>query len=217
MVRQSITDITVVLDRSGSMSAICKPTIKAFNRFVKSQCRGPDEAFLSLVQFDDQYEPMYSRLPILRAPKLTSQTYVPRGSTALFDAIGRTIESTHQRLVHSGVDSYANVVMVIQTDGFENASRYYSRERINAMISRFRDQHRWEFVFLGANQDAIMSAACVGIPRGAAITYGATCNGTHAVFDILGQKMTARRRASAKNEQPAPFHFTDDDRAQSMQ
>ena len=217
MVRQSITDITIGLDRSGSMSSICKPTIRAFNRFVKSQCQGPDEAFLSLVQVGDQYEPVYSRMPSDRAPNLTSHTSVPRGSTALFDAIGRTIESAHQRLVRSGMDSYANVVMVIQTDGFENASRHYSRDRINAMISRFRDQHRWEFVFLGANQDAIMSAASVGIPRGAAITYGATCNGTHAVFDILGQKMSARRRASVQNEQPAPFHFNDDDRAQSMQ
>jgi len=217
MLRRSITDITTVLDRSGSMASICKPTIKAFNQFVRSQRKGPDEAFLSLIQFDDQYESVYSRLPIHRVPRLTSKTYVPRGSTALFDAIGRTIESTHQRLVQSGMDSYANVVTVIQTDGFENASQHYSRERINAMITMFRDQHRWEFVFLGANQDAIMSAASVGIPHGAAITYGANCNGTHAVFDILGRKMSARRRASAQNEQPAPFHFTDDDRAQSMQ
>lgn len=216
MLRQSITDITTVLDRSASMSSVCKPTMKAFNRFVKSQCKGADEAFLSLVQFDDQYEPVYSRLPFDRVPKLTSQTYVPRGSTALFDAIGRTIESTHQHLVQLGMDSYANVVMVIQTDGLENSSQAYSRERINSMIKQFRDQHGWEFVILGANQDAIMSAASVGIPRRAAMTYGATCNGTHAVFDMLGKKMSARRRGSAQNGQPTPFHFTDEDRAQSM-
>ena len=142
MTRPDLTDITFVLDRSGSMQPIKEATIEAFNGFVNSQRTGAGTAQMTLVQFDDQYELLYQALAIQQAPELTRQTYEPRASTALLDAMGRTMIATGERLRKlPEADRPGTVVFVTLTDGYENASREYTLQRINELIRVQRDQY----------------------------------------------------------------------------
>jgi hypothetical protein len=166
------TDVTVILDRSGSMDTISSDVIGGFNRFVADQQREPGECRLTLVQFDDQYEVVYAGRPIAEAPRLSHDTFQPRGSTALLDAIGRTIDSTGARLsAVSDAERPDRVLLVVITDGFENASARYTRERVFEMISRQQSVYSWSFLFLAANQDAIAAAAAVGIAPHQAMNF----------------------------------------------
>jgi hypothetical protein len=204
------TDISIVLDRSGSMDSIRQDTIGSFNTFLEDQNTVPGEATISLVQFDDQYEVVYRAIALHEAPELTMQTYVPRGSTALLDAIGRTIDETGHRLaamLEAGRPE--NVIFVILTDGEENSSRHYPPERINEMIRHQRDVYNWQFVFLGANQDAIMTASRLGIASAQAMTFAASPAGTQAAMGAVSKHLKARRM----NLQ-ASIAFDEEDRKQ---
>jgi hypothetical protein len=144
---------------------------------------------------------------------LNHHTYEPRGSTALFDAIGRTLVATGARLnAMPATQRPGKVLFVIQTDGYENASREFRAQQIQEMIAHQRDKYGWQFVFLGANQDAIMSAAQFGIPPGSALSYGATANGTMAAFDILGARTQAYRAASTLADAAKAWVFSDEER-----
>lgn len=216
MTCQSLTEIVIVLDRSGSMESLKLATIEAFNAYVNSQRQGPGTAQLSLVQFDDQYEPVMTGVPIAQVAALTPLTYQPRGSTALFDAIGRTISETGWRFSRLPESQRPGTVLfVIQTDGYENSSRQYTSAQINAMIAEQRDKYSWQFVFLGANQDAICSAAQFGIGASSALTYGANHAGTMAAFAGLA-KQTTRHREARANGQTAAWAFEETERQQAM-
>ncbi len=213
MPRFDLTDVTLVLDRSGSMSSVKAATIEAFNSFVQSQCHGDGVAHLSLVQFDDQYEPQYLARPVQKAPRLTDRTYQPRGSTALLDAMGRTIVATGQRL--SSMREHkrpGTVIFVTLTDGFENASREYTLDRINSMIREQREKYSWQFVFLGANQDAIATAAQMGVGADQAMTFAASAVGTMGCFNALGSKLNRVRKARAQGIVDEMFAFDTADR-----
>ena len=190
------TDITVVLDRSGSMQSTKSDTIGSFNSFLAEQRKVAGQATVSLVQFDDQYEPAYEGRPLDDAPDLTDDTYVPRGMTALLDAIGRTIVRTDERFAKQG-NRAELVIFVIITDGHENASKEYDREKIFKMIRSHERDHNWQFVFLGANQDAIAEAGGFGIMADHAMTYSAKHLGV--AQSIMAKKM-ARYRRTAKTE-----------------
>jgi hypothetical protein len=208
-----LTDIVIVLDRSGSMDSVRDATIEAFNSYVKSQQQGEGKAQLSLIQFDDQYETPLACVPIASVPRLNHSTYEPRGSTALFDAIGRTIVATGARLAAmSDPERPSKVLFVIQTDGYENASQEFHAHQIQEMIAHQRDKYGWQFVFLGANQDAIMSAAQFGIPAASSLSYGATAKGTMAAFDILGARTRAYRAASTSADAVQAWTFSDEER-----
>ena len=167
-------DITVILDRSGSMASIASDVVGGFNAFVADQCGQPGECRLTLVQFDHEYQVVYAGRPITEAPLLASDTYQPRGTTALLDAIGRTIESTGDRLrALPEVDRPDRVLLVITTDGLENASTDYTRERVFNMISTQRDAYGWKFQFMAANQDAIQEGGHIGIAPQAAMNFDA--------------------------------------------
>lgn len=154
-----LTKIAYILDRSGSMGSMQQAAITGFNRFVSSQLDVAGEARLTLVQFDDCYEVHVLALPIEQVPQLDTRSYVPRGSTALLDAIGRTIVETHARLQTLPADQLpGKVVIAVFTDGQENASQTHSASQISEMIRIHREQHGWEFLFLAANQDAIAAA-----------------------------------------------------------
>ncbi len=214
MTRANLTEITVVLDRSGSMASVQDATIEAFNGYLRSQRGGVGDVVMSLIQFDDQYEPLFLARPISHAAELTRETYQPRGSTALFDAIGRTIRDSGERLALLPESQRpGSVIFVIQTDGFENASRRYSGAQINSMIAHQRDQYSWQFVFLGANQDAIASAAKFGIAAEAALSYDDSAACTQAAWDAQ-EKCTlgfrAARAAGASAE--TAWQFSDSDR-----
>jgi hypothetical protein len=176
------THISIVLDRSGSMVSVAEDTIGGFNQIVGAQREIPDVT-LSLVQFDNEYEVVFNAVPIKKVPTLTARTYVPRGSTALLDAIGRTIVAEGSRLAAMPESERPKkVLFVILTDGQENASREFDRPRIFDMITHQREKYAWEFVFVGANQDAIATATSMGMNASNASNYSATRGGTKDAF-----------------------------------
>ena len=199
MTRSDLTDITFVLDRSGSMESIKSATIEAFNRFVNSQQNVAGTALLTLVQFDDKFEQLYQAIPLQQVTDLNESNYVPRASTALLDAMGQTIVATGERLrAMPEHERPGAVVFVTLTDGLENASREFTLQRINEMIRVQRDHYSWQFIFLGANQDAIATAAAMGVAAGQAMTFAANAKGTIGAFEALGKNLgMARQRRSA--------------------
>ena len=147
--------------------------ISGFNEFTGQLRAAPGEATLKLVQFDDRYETVFDK-PLHEVPWLNAEMFVPRGRTALFDAQGRTIIELGDELRNlPESDRPGKVIVMTMTDGMENASKAYTNERIRAVINHQRDVYKWEFLYLGANQDAISVAADMGIPQSAAITYAA--------------------------------------------
>ena len=192
--RNDLTDITVVLDRSGSMASVADDTRGGFDTFVADQKKAPGEAVLTLVQFDDTYEFVYTAKNIRDIGKLE---FLPRGSTALLDAIGRAINETGDRLKRMDEKFRpGKVVFVILTDGQENASHEFTKAKINEMISHQRNQYKWEFVFLGANQDAIQEAHALGISTLNAMNYAHTGKGMNAAFTATSANLTAVRSGS---------------------
>lgn len=205
--KDNYTDITFVLDRSGSMSSVQNDTIGGFNTFIDEQRKLPGDCTASLMQFDDVHDIVYQGKPIKDAPHLTTETFVPRGSTALLDAIGRTITATGARLAAMAeADRPSKVLFVILTDGGENASKEFRRQQIFDMIKTQRETYNWDFVFIGANQDAIAVGGSIGIAAASSMSYAANAQGTkHAFASASGYAM--RSRASA-----APASFTVEDR-----
>ncbi len=203
------TDITIILDRSGSMSSVKDDTIGGFNNFLSEQQKIEGEAVLSLVQFDDQYEVVYLDKDINSAAKLTDETFQPRGMTALFDAVGRTINSVGNRLAATAeAERPDKILLVIMTDGFENSSREFNAAKISEMITHQRDVYRWEFMFIGANQDAVLSAQEIGIPAFAALTYAANEEGTRAAYSMMAKKVGKYRQSN----DAAALQFDESDR-----
>lgn len=193
------TDITIVLDRSGSMQSIASDTIGGFNKFLSDQKAVPGTATLTLNQFDETHERVVNAADIQSVEPLTDKTFVPRGMTALLDAIGRAITDTGMRLAGLSEDRRPEkVVMVIITDGAENASHEYTRRKINEMISHQRDSYAWEFVFLGANQDAITVARSYGISGMNTMRYAGNAIGTASAFSSVSEN-TSKFRSSSKS------------------
>jgi hypothetical protein len=220
-VRQDLTDITVVMDRSGSMEACRTDAEGGLNQFVEDQKRQGGEALFTLVQFDHEYEFVHKGVPVRDVPRLT---LVPRGSTALLDALGRAIVETGERLTAMPeADRPGLVVFVILTDGGENASREYTRAKVKEMVEHQQNAYKWKFTYLGANQDAFAEAGSIGIPMARSSTgygVGSTQGGPGArLLEGLqscgrpvraGPKSTARTRTrsgkrSSKAKNLAPF------------
>jgi len=191
---ESLIEIAYILDRSGSMQPMQEPAVAAFNDFVKAQIQVPGEARLTLVQFDDQYEVPVAALRLPEVPLLTAATYVPRGSTALLDAIGRTIrdfDTRFQKLPASRQPT--KVIFAIFTDGMENASREYTAKHIGDLIHLYRSTKGWEFLFLAANQDAIASASVINIDCAVAANVTFTAQGVKSTGSALARKVRASR------------------------
>jgi hypothetical protein len=169
MTDPTYTDITMVLDRSGSMHSIRDDTVGGFDAFVAEQRAQPGRCTVSLVQFDDQYEEVYVGRDLADVPVLT---LVPRGSTAMLDAIGRAVHATGARLAALPEDQRPGTVIVgVMTDGLENASREFSYRDVKALIEQQEQVYGWTFMYLGANQDAIEVGARIGVARDRALTY----------------------------------------------
>jgi hypothetical protein len=178
------TEIVVVLDRSGSMRSIDKATVEGFNKFLDEQKNSEGEAFVTLVQFDDRYEMNYKNVPVKNVDNLVlNETFIPRGTTALFDAIGKTIEE---------LKTDRDVVFVIITDGEENASKIYKREAIMKMIET-QTNEGWKFLFLAANQDAIQAGGSIGIKGSNSINYSSNDISTANVFASVSDNMSKYR------------------------
>ncbi len=190
------TELTLILDRSGSMQSIASDAIGGFNAFVAAQRREPDceTARLTLVLFDDQYEVPYKSTPLAEVPGLTDKTFLPRGSTALRDAIGRTLtKMTRSFATRPPEQKPDKVIIAILTDGEENASREYTALHIADLITEKRAQG-WEFVFLAANQDAIATAQSYRIDAADALNFTSDQAGTGLAFQSISDKVAEKRR-----------------------
>jgi hypothetical protein len=208
--RNDYTHITLVLDRSGSMSSIKDAAEEAFNGYIDAQRQLPGVCTVTVRQFDDQHDVVVDHKPIAECPRITLQ---PRGSTALLDAVGRGIHATGATLAAiPESERPATVVFVIQTDGLENASVEFTVPMINQMITHQRDVYRWEFVFLGANQDAIATAAKLGIGAQSAATYAANAGGASAAVNSLNRGTATVRMKRMAGNILAKFEFNEQDR-----
>jgi hypothetical protein len=169
MTDPTYTDITMVLDRSGSMQSIKDDTIGGFDAFISEQRRVPGRCTVSMVQFDNVYEEVYTGRDLADVPSLT---LVPRGSTAMLDAIGRAVNATGARLAAMPENARPGTVIVgIMTDGLENASREFTYAMVKAMIEQQEHVYGWTFMYMGANQDAIEVGASLGVARDRSLTY----------------------------------------------
>ena len=188
------TDITVILDRSGSMEARRTDAIGGFNALVDDQKVQPGSAALSLVLFDTSYHVSFTAKAPVDVPALTMETYTPSGGTALLDAMARTIHATGQRLAAMpAAERPGKVIVVIITDGEENSSREFTYPQVNEMICHQRDAYKWEFIFVGTNQDAIASASKIGIQPGSALRYGTSGRAMGLAMDVLAESLSERR------------------------
>jgi hypothetical protein len=204
------TDITVVLDRSGSMAAIAGDVIGGLNTFIQGQSQVEGEARFTLVQFDDRYEVVHAHVPVEQVPPLTDRTYVPRGSTALLDAIGRTIIDTGARLAMlPEAERPEAVIFAVQTDGLENASREFTREQVFAMIRHQEEKYAWQFVFLAADQNAIDEGGRMGFAAASALDYDKSGAEMSAMYRMMASKVTDVRRGQSRRIE---FSSSDRDR-----
>lgn len=195
MTRQNLTEIVFVLDRSGSMSSIAADMRGGFDAFIQKQREVAGECNVTLVQFDDRYDVVYKGRPLHEVKALE---LVPRGSTALLDAVARAIAETGERLsALRECDRPERVLFVVITDGDENASREYKgdegRRRVFDMITHQREKYNWEFVFMGANQDSIKAATSIGISARNAVTYSANSSGTKGIMCGLSDRVASYR------------------------
>jgi len=194
---KNLTEIAFILDRSGSMAPVTESAITGFNEFLRDQQKTEGQARLTLVLFDDEYLVPLDAIPVQEAVALDTTTYVPRGSTALLDAIGETINRLGTRLSATPEpERPAQVIVAILTDGYENASEKFAWKDISRMILEQTNTYKWHFLFLGANQDAIATAACLNIDAANAANYTADNIGTHSTSKAMSRKMSAIRKMS---------------------
>lgn len=188
------TELVFILDKSGSMAGLEADTIGGFNAMLKKQQHEPGEAVVTTVLFDDAYELLHDRIAIRGVQPITDKEYFVGGCTALLDAMGRAISKIVSVQRHTGEEARADKVMfVITTDGQENASREYSFEQIKGMVETQKREYGWEFIFLGANIDAIATAARFGISADRAANYHADGAGTRLNYEAVSDAISQMR------------------------
>jgi len=187
--RTDLTDITMVVDRSGSMQSIRSDAEGGINSFINQQKQEPGDALLTLVQFDTDYEFVHTGVPIGQVSKFK---LVPRGSTALLDAVGRAINETGARLAAIEESHRPGLVaFVIVTDGAENSSKAFSRSKIREMIEHQQSTYKWQFTFLAANQDAFAEGASMGIAQDGIAAF--SVGKVRGTYDVAAKKMSRMR------------------------
>ena len=192
--KKGLTEMVFILDRSGSMSGLESDTIGGYNALLAKQQKEPGEAVITTVLFDDQCELLHDRIALRGVAPITDKEYYVRGSTALLDAVGKTINKIGNAQKHTAEAERAeHVVFVITTDGMENASQEYSEEKVSRMIEHQKKKYGWEFIFLGANIDAIGTAARFGIAENRAANYNADSEGTSLNFEVISETMSCVR------------------------
>lgn len=208
--KKNYSHIAVVIDESGSMESMRNEVIEGFNKLLSDQNKVKGEATITIVHFDDEYKKLVDFSPIKSATKLSRENYQPDASTALLDAMGKTMNDVRSHIKEMKEDDKpSKVIFVFITDGHENASREYSRDIVFEMITDLKDSDntiKHEFVFIGANQDAIMAGSSLGIRKDASLTWDASGAGAKAAFSALSRGMTDYRTVSDS------YSFTDEER-----
>ena len=193
-----LTEIVFILDRSGSMAGLVSDTIGGFNAMLAKQKAEPGEALLSVVLFDHESKVLYDRVDLRKVEPMTEEQYSVRGSTALLDAIGGAVH--HIANVHKYAreeDRPARTVFVITTDGMENSSRLWSYAQVQRMVRHEQEKYGWEFLFLGANMDAIAAARTFGIRPDRAVRYACDGRGTSLNYEVVSRTVGRLRKGAA--------------------
>ena len=188
IMKNNITELVFILDRSGSMAGLEGDTIGGFNSMIEKQKKQDGACYVSTVLFDNESEVLHDRIKLHDIPAMTDKDYTVQGCTALIDAIGGAIH--HIGNIHKYArpeDVPAHTMFVITTDGQENASHRYTSEQVKNMITRQKEKYGWEFLFIGANIDAVETAARYGIGKDRAVNYHADKKGTHILYDSVAK------------------------------
>lgn len=195
--KNNVTELVFILDRSGSMAGLESDTIGGFNAMIEKQKKQDGECYVSTVLFDNVSEVLHDRVKLSEIKPMTDKDYTVRGCTALIDAIGGAIH--HIGNVHKYArpeDVPQRTMFIITTDGMENASRRYSSEKVKAMIERQKEKYGWEFLFIGANIDAVETAARYGIGADRAVNYNADHEGTSIVYESVANVVCSVRESA---------------------
>ena len=195
MAKNNITELVFILDRSGSMAGLEADTIGGFNALIEKQKKQKGTCYVTTVLFDSVSETIHDRVKLEEVPPMTDRDYSVRGCTALLDAIGGTIR--HIADIHRYArpeDVPEHTLFVITTDGMENASRVYNVDRVKRMIEHEKEKYGWEFLFIGANIDAVTTASRFGIGADRAVDYLADSQGTGVLYDTVAAAVGKVRR-----------------------
>ena len=194
--KDNLTELVFILDRSGSMGGLESDTIGGFNTMLAKQQAEPGECRITTVLFDNQYETLHDRIDIKAVSAITEREYFVRGQTALLDAVGRTINKIGGVQKNTSEDYRAEkVLFVITTDGMENASREFNYDTIKSMIERQKSKYGWEFIFLGANIDAVEVAGRFGIAHNRAQNFHNDSEGIALNYNVVSETVAAFRAA----------------------
>lgn len=189
------TEIIFLIDKSGSMGRLVNDTIGGFNSFIESQ-KDDTKTTLTTVLFDTTWRILHDGLDVYEISPMTNKEYIPSGGTAMLDAIGETINRVQDRHDELNKEKPDNVLFVITTDGEENSSRTFTKAQIEKMIKHQTNGHGWEFIFLGANMDAVKEAESIGIAATRAVSYDWTSQGTDALYATVTTAACATKSAT---------------------
>jgi uncharacterized protein YegL len=196
--KKNVTEVVFILDKSGSMAGLETDTIGGYNSMLNKQRKAEGEAFVTTVLFNHQYELLHDRINVRGISPITERDYEVGGTTALLDAIGFSIQKIGNVQKYTSEEERADkVLFVITTDGMENASREFSPDKIKKMIKHQKEKYGWDFIFLGANIDAISTAAQFGIEEDFAVDYHADNIGTKLNYEMVSEAVVKVR--SGKN------------------
>lgn len=192
--KENLTELVFILDKSGSMHGLETDTIGGFNSLIEKQKKEEGKALVTTILFDDKTEVVHDRVDLEYIRNMTSEQYVTGGTTALLDAVGGAV--SHIRKIHKYIrpeDVPAKTLFVITTDGMENASRHYTYEKVKKLIEHQKAKYGWEFIFLGANIDAAETAVSMGISRDRAADYISDRAGTALNYSVISEITSAVR------------------------
>ncbi|MHB1652668.1 MAG: vWA domain-containing protein [Desulfitobacteriaceae bacterium] len=190
---KGLTEIIFLLDRSGSMGGLESDTIGGFNSFIEKQMQLEGKTMVTAVLFDDRYEILWNGLEAHKV-KLTDKEYYVRGCTALLDAVGKTILDVGQRFSKTSEDERpGKVIFVITTDGLENASREFTSKKVKELIQHQKEKYQWEFIFLGANMDAVKEASSLGIAGNDAYNFEPSASGVKLMYNVVSEAVSEKR------------------------
>ena len=196
--KKDLTELVFIIDRSGSMASLVEDTIGGFNSMIEKQKAEEGECLVSVVLFNDEQYVLYDRIPVAEVPEMTRKEYFAAGCTALIDAMGGAIH--HIGNVHKYAreeDVPEKTVFIITTDGLENASRYYSADKVRQMVKHEQEKYGWEFLFLGANIDAVETARTYGLREGHAVRYHNDKEGIELNYKVMCETVSSVRKTKS--------------------